>query len=216
MRNLLVFLLFLPHLLSSQQLKLDWEKSLGNDARIHAMIESSNGYIVAVGETSAKTAGGTDGLLIIADHSTGQVIQELRFGGNKDDAFHAVAQTFDGKFLLAGSTASSGKGGDDAWLVSVNMNGRKTWETTFGTEGKDACLKMALLPDGSALLAGYQNNSKAGDIWLAKVNWQQIVWEKTLGMSEFDNLSGLALASDGGIVFCGNTGKKAEKKAEDK
>lgn len=207
--SLLLFQIF-PVLLFGQNLKLDWEKSFGDRAKLNAVMEASNGYVIAVGQTSAKTAGGSDGLLIMADHSTGQILTELRFGGAKDDVFQAAVQTFDGRFLLAGSTASSGKGSDDAWLVLVDETGRKIWETTFGTPGKDACQKMLLLADGSVLLAGIQNGQKAGDVWLAKVEGQQLVWEKNVGAGEFDKLTGLALAADGGFVFCGNTGKKAE------
>jgi Caspase domain len=214
MRNLL-FLLLLPSFLFSQNLKLDWEKTLGSDMKIHAIMEASNGYLMAVGETSSKTSGGSDGLLIVADHSTGQLVTTTRYGGNKDDVLRAVVQTFDGRFLLAGSTASIGKGGDDAWLLLVDENGKKIWETSFGTPGRDECLKMLLLPDGTALMAGRQNNARSGDVWLAKIDGQQIVWEKQLGDSEFETLSGLALATDGGVVFSGNTGRKAEKGSGD-
>ncbi len=167
---------------------MEWEKSFGNDTKIHAVIEATNGYLIAAGETNAKTSGGSDGLLLIADHSTGQVVAELRYGGNKDDAFYAVAQTFDGRFLLAGSTASAGKGGDDAWLLLVDDTGHKIWETTFGTTGRDKCQKILLLPDGAVLLAGQQNGQKNGDLWLAKVVGQQILWEKNIGASEFETL----------------------------
>jgi len=210
MRNLLLLLL-LPCFLVGQNLKLDWEKTMENDIKIHAIVEASNGYLMAVGETSAKTSGGSDGVLLIADHSTGQVVSTVRYGGDKDDVLRAIVQTFDGRFLLAGSTASIGKGGDDAWLLLVDEKGKKIWETSFGTPGRDECLKMRLLPDGTALMAGKQNNQRNGDIWLAKVDGQQLIWEKNLGDSEFETLSGLALATDGGIVFSGNTGKKAEK-----
>ena len=215
MRNLLFFTMLLPAFLFGQNLKTDWEKSFGNDSKIHAVIEASNGYLLGVGETNTKTAGGSDGLLVLVDHSTGQLVSELRYGGNKDDVLRAVVQTFDGRFLLAGSSASSGKGGDDAWLLLVDDKGRKIWETTFGTPGRDECREMLLLPDGSVLLAGVQNAQKSGDVWLAKVDGQQLLWEKNVGASEFENLSALAMAADGGFVFCGNTGKKAEKGSGD-
>lgn len=215
MRALFLFILLLPGIVICQNLKTEWEKPLGNDVKIHAILEATNGYLLAVGETNSNTNGGSDGLLVITDHSTGQVIAELRYGGNRDDVLHAIVQTFDGRFLLSGSTASSGKGGTDAWLLLVDEKGRLIWETTFGTSGRDECWKMLLLPDGSALLAGKQNGQKNGDLWLAKVNAQEIVWEKNIGNAEFETLGGLVMASDGGFVFCGNTGKKADKGSGD-
>jgi len=211
MRLLLLIFLF-PYGLFSQNIKHDWEKTFpgaGNKA-IRATIEATNGYLICVGETTEKSQGGGDGLLLIADHSTGQIIAEKRFGGSKDDVLYAVAQTFEGDFLLAGATASTGKGKEDAWLVLVNERGEKIWETSFGTEGRDECRALLMLPDGSVLLAGSQNGRKNGDIWLAKVVDRKIAWEKNIGTDEFETLSGLVPATDGGFVFCGNTGKKAE------
>ena len=204
-----ISILLLPALnIVAQNLQLDWQKTFDN-SQLHAVIEATNGYLIAVGETSSKTHGGTDGLLLIADHSSGQITAEVRLGGNKDDVLYAAVQTFDGRFLLAGATASSGKGNTDAWLLLVNERGKLEWELTFGTSGKDACRQMLLLPDGSVLLAGYQDGQKNGDIWLAQIKNKELIWEKNLGQSEFETLSGLALATDGGFVFCGNTGKKA-------
>ena len=212
MRVLLFFLLIqIPSFIFSQNLKIEWEKSIDGSSKIHAVVEATNGYLLAVGETSSKTKGGSDGLLIIVDHSSGQIIHELRYGGSKDDVLNGAVQTYDGRFLLAGSTNSSGEGSSDAWVLLVDEKGEMLWEKTFGTKGKDECLAMKLLADGDVLLAGTQNNGKTGDVWLAKLHDQTLVWEKNLGNSEFETLGGLALATDGGYVFCGNTGKKAEK-----
>ena len=215
MRILICLIVLFPVLLFAQPLQKDWEKNIGSNAQFHTVLEATNGYLIGVGETTSKTKGGSDGLLVIADHSTGQLVAEVRLGGAKDDVLYAAIQTYDGQFLLAGTTASIGKGDKDAWLVLVNERGQKIWETTFGTPGADECRKMLLLPDGTTLLAGYQNGQKSGDIWLAKVAARQIVWETNLGASEFETLSGLAATSDGGFVFSGNTGKKGGTGAGD-
>jgi Caspase domain len=215
MRCLLLYCLLLSTTTFAQNLKTDWDKLLGSDVKIHAVMEATNGYLLAVGRTSSKTAGGTDGLLVLVDHSTGQIVTETRFGGAKDDVLYAAVQTFDGQFLLAGATASTGNGADDAWLVMVDAQGKKQWETTFGTPGRDVCRQLVQLPDGSVVLAGYQNTQKNGDVWLAKVDGQKLVWEKNVGNGTFDNLCGLVATADGGFVFSGNTGKKAERGSGD-
>ncbi|MBL7796563.1 MAG: caspase family protein [Saprospiraceae bacterium] len=215
MRLLAFTLFFVPVMLSAQPLRQDWQQTPAGNTTLHAVREATNGYIIAVGETTSKTNGGSDGLLLIADHSTGQLVTELRLGGSKDDVLYAAVQTFDGRFLLAGATESAGKGDKDAWLVLVDERGRKVWETTLGTPGRDECREMLLLADGAVLLAGIQNDKKSGDIWLAKMDGKKVLWEKTLGAGEFETISGLALATDGGFVFCGNTAKKAGTGAGD-
>lgn len=109
----------------------------------------------------------SDGFFVITDHSTGQIVTEARFGGSKDDAFRAVAQTFDGHFLLAGTTASKGQGGTDAWLVEVDERGRTIREAVFGTPGRDAA-KCCCCRDGAVYSAGYKDGQKDGDVWLLK------------------------------------------------
>jgi len=215
MRLLVFIIFFLPFLIRAQPLRQDWHQTPAGNAVLHDALEATNGYIIAVGETTSKTSGGSDGLLLIADHSTGQLVTELRLGGSKDDVLYAAVQTFDGRFLLAGATESSGKGDKDAWIVLVDERGRKVWETTFGTPNRDECREMLLLPDGTVLLAGMQNDKKSGDIWLAKLDGKRMLWEKSIGAGEFETISGLALATDGGFVFCGNTAKKAGTGAGD-
>lgn len=195
---------------TAQNLTQEWAKTFPNagEKTFHALIEGTNGYLVAVGESKG------DGLITIADHSTGLPLPEKRFGGPKGDALWAVAQTFEGHFLLAGTTASGKQGGDDAWLIEVDERGEEISQTTFGTPGDDECRKIVLLPDGSALLAGYRNGQKNNDIWLFKVEKKDgawtMVWEKQLGTNAFKTLTGLVATIDGGVVFCGNTAKGAE------
>ncbi len=214
--RLLLFFLLLPAVFWAQNLQTDWQKTLGHsgDITIHQMVEATNGYLLAVGETRSSTQGGTDGWLLIADYSTGQVIAEKRFGGKKDDVLYAVTQTFEGNFLLAGATSSMGKGKSDAWLLLVNDRGELLHESLSGTIGRDEYRHIIQEPDGSIVLAGFNNDGESGDIWLSKMQDDSVRWQKNLGSSEFETLSGFVTASDGGFVFCGNTGKKAENGSE--
>ena len=211
MRSLLFILLF-PAFCFAQNMQTDWQKMFGHDGDnvVHQVIEATNGYLVAVGQTSASTQGGSDGWLLITDHSTGQVLFERRFGGKKDDVLYSVAQTFEGNFLLAGATASQGKGKSDGWLLLVSDRGELIHETVQGTPGRDEYRNVLVQPDGSVVLAGRNNDGGSGDVWISKMQNDSLRWEKNLGNSEFETLSGFVATTDGGFVFCGNTGKKAE------
>ncbi|MBL7780166.1 MAG: caspase family protein [Saprospiraceae bacterium] len=208
----LLFIWLFPACCFAQNMQTDWQKMPGRagDQTISQVIEATNGNLVAVGQTTSSTAGGSDGWLLVSDHSTGQVLFEKRFGGKKDDVLYSVAQTFEGNFLLAGATASQGKGKTDGWLLLVNDRGDILRETVQGTPGRDEYRFVLLQPDGSVLLAGQSNDGDTGDVWLSKMRNDSLQWEKNLGSAEFNNLSGLVSTPDGGLVFCGNTGKKAE------
>lgn len=212
MRTLSFFLLLFPVLLSAQNLSQGWKEEFaphGTEA-FQSAIAATNGYLFSVGASNAKTQGGSDGYLRVLDPSTGQMRFEKLYGYKEDDVFYNVAQTYNGHFLLAGATTASGKNGQDAWIVAVNERGEKIKELRFGGVGNDAFRFIITSPDGSALLAGYKNDKKNGDVWLAKMEADTLVWETQLGKDEFANISGIVRASDGGFVFCGNTAGKAK------
>ncbi len=213
MRILCFFPMLFPALLLGQNVmnqgwKVDF--SLHGEAAFKTAIEATNGYIVSVGATHYKTQGGTDGYVRMQDPSTGQTRFEKWFGGKEDDAFYGVAQTYNGLFLLAGATTTVGKNGKDAWIVVINEKGEKIKEMRFGAGGNDACRIILTSPDGSALLAGYKNDKKSGDVWLAKLEGDSLSWEAELGRNEYENIAGIVRATDGGFVFCGNTAGKAK------
>ncbi len=184
-----------------------WEETYGgkSDEFIHQTIEATNGYLIAVGETSSQTEGGTDGLLIITDFSTGQEIAYQQLGGRKDDALHAIVQLFDGHFLLAGATESSGAGKSDGWLIKIDERGEVLWEKTFGGDGPDAFRYALATPDGGVVLAGEKDKQKDGDIWLCKLQEQSLAWESQIGRGHYEAVKGMALAQDQGVVLTGNT-----------
>jgi hypothetical protein len=209
----------------AQDLRLDWNKVYGGGIGkeiFFRCLEATNGNLFAVGESNSKTAGGKDAYLVITDFSTGNVIKELRFGGAKDDVFYDVAQTFEGNFLLAGYTESQGKGGKDAWMVLVDINGAKLGEWTYGDTGADEFSHIAITDNGSIAFSGIKNGQKDGDVWVG--NWQsgKIINEGLVGIGEFGAASGLAVSGTdlvltgnvkkGGDVFLLKTSLKGEKR----
>ena len=156
----------------AQDIKPVWSKTFGGGGDLfQRVIEAGNGSVIAVGERSAQTLGGKDGLVVILNYSTGAVVKEVRFGGVKDDVIYDIATTPQGFFLLAGYTESIGKGGHDGWLLLIDEKGRKIDEKSIGGVGKDELRQIEILPDGSAMvLAGFKNDQKDGDAWLLKLS----------------------------------------------
>ncbi len=212
MRISLLILTLFPALLFGQNFQQGWKTAFSphGETAFQSAIAATNGYLVSVGATNTKSQGGTDGYLRMLDPTTGQVRFEKLIGGKEDDAFYSIAQTYHGRFLLAGSTTTGGKNGKDAWVVIANDRGEKIKELRFGGAGDDVCRFVIALPDGSALLAGYQEDKKNGDVWLAKLDGDTLAWQTRMGRGEFASISGIVRAGDGGFVFCGNTAGKAK------
>ncbi|MEM9922072.1 MAG: hypothetical protein AAF990_28465, partial [Bacteroidota bacterium] len=182
-----------PNIGVAQTMNLSWQKTFdgkGNE-QFNDLIEATNGNLVAVGKSSSQSAGGDDGYLVFADFSTGANILERRFGGKKNEEFKAVVQTFDGGFVLAGSTESNTVGKKDAWLMKVDEYGTLLWEKSFGSKGSDSWECLSIQSDGSLVAAGYWD----GNVRVAKLVGQEIEWETIIGKGKYDNLTGMAMAA---------------------
>lgn len=61
-----------------------------------------------------------------------QITFQKAFGGTAIDFGKSVRQTSDGGYILAGTTTSSGSGGQDILVIKTNAAGDTTWTRTFG------------------------------------------------------------------------------------
>lgn len=210
--SIIILCLSFPLLIGAQPNTPDWEHRFGGAAEdvFYQVIEASNGYIVAVGETQSDTHGKSDGLLVILDHSTGRIMAEKKLGGPKADGLRAVAQLPDGHFMLVGYTESIGMGKSDAWLVKVDENGNLKWESTFGGSDEDLFSHLIVLPDRTLVGLGRRDNANNGDIWLAQIKEQTLHHEQQLGNGEYDKIRGAVLSLDGQIAIAGNTGSSSK------
>ena len=145
----------------------------------------------------------------VADAGAGETpAWDRMFGGVQDDKAYAVLQTPDGGFMVAGSTASRGAGGHDAWVLRLDAGGALAWEKTFGGPKTDEAYAIAATPDGGFILAGATESSGAGlrDGWLVKIDGEgTAAWEKTFGGPFWDELRSVQPSSDGGYVAAGST-----------
>ncbi len=217
MKRALTILCFLPIFLQAQMPNIVWNRTYGGGSEeiIHALAEAGNGYLLAVGETQSKTNGGKDGLLLMIDFSTGEPRVEKNIGGKKDDVFKSIVQTYDGHFLIAGYTESSGSGKKDAWLVKVDDEGEVIWDITFGGTKDDEFREMVILDDESIVLCGYKDDKKEGDVWVVRMLGQEKIYDKTYGRKEYASLEGMSKTKDGGVVLVGNTEGSSKRRIGD-
>jgi len=97
-----------------------WSRVFGgpeSDEGLSVQQTSDHGYIVA-GWTFSYGAGERDVWLIRTD-SDGHELWNTTFGASGWEEGHAVQQTSDGGYIIAGSTHSYGAGETDMWLVKA-------------------------------------------------------------------------------------------------
>ena len=211
--NLSILLISSAGILMGQTLQTTWEKSFGNGGKetFHQIIQSTNGLLVAVGETTGQSIGGSDGLLTIIDYSTGNEILKKPLGSKKDDGFRGVVQTYDGHFILVGYTEGKGQGKSDAWVVKIDPKGNVIWDKVFGSAEKDSWESVAINQAGKITLAGQSKDR----IWIADLEGDNLANEKMIGQGVFASLEGMVATPENGIVMVGNTRKSKKRPSGD-
>ena len=209
-----------------------WDVSFGgsgDDGPVSLQPASSGRWLLA-GTSSSPTSGnkaspgfgGRDYWLVEFDAQGGK-LKEVSFGGEDRDIPFSLQPTFDEGWLLAGvsrsiasgNKESDGFGGADFWLVKVDAQGSKLWDSSFGKSGEDHLVSLKSTSDGCWVLAGSLNSHRSGDYWLIKADSQGgTLWEATFGGTNTDSPTSLQATPDGGWLLGGNSDSPASGNKE--
>jgi predicted secreted protein len=130
------------------------------------------------------------------------------YGGSQFDRATSIEQTSDGKYIVAGSSASSGGGDQDLWVAKLDFSGNVEWQKTYGGSKDDVASSIQPTTDGGYIVAGNTASFGAGgkDVWVLKLNSSGgVQWQKTYGGSKDDVASSIQLTADGGYIVAGST-----------
>ncbi|PSR54000.1 hypothetical protein AHMF7605_10950 [Adhaeribacter arboris] len=176
---------------------------------------------------------------IIKLDATGKKEWDKTIGGSSFDFLRTIKQTHDDGYLLGGYSYSSSsvnktgsnKGFADYWIVKINSRGLIVWNKTIGGSSEDVLQSLELTKDGGFILGGTSSSPVSGDktqackgetdYWLVKMNnLGDIVWDKTIGGNNKDNLRSVKQTSDGGFILggyskSGVSGNKTESSNKD-
>ena len=213
-----------------------WEKSFGFSGHDHSydILQTQDGGFFFVGFldiTSAKADGYTEKGNSLTRHGVGEfwgtkidgdgaIEWRKYYGGTNNDRAHAVVQSDDGGFVMAGFSESddfdisNSRGSYDFWVLKVDDKGDLLWERSFGGTGIEISQDIAKTDDGGYVITGntfsndtdVSKNNGESDIWLIKIDDNgNLIWEKTYGGLQFDAAESVSLSSDGGFILSGNS-----------
>lgn len=146
---------------------LQWQNGYGHTGDEYAtdVLQGADGgylFIAAsnsIGGQVTQNAGNYDFWLGRANPN-GVLIGETSYGGSGDDIPHALQQTIDGGFAIAGYTVSDNGsitaplGGSDQWVVKTSDTGVLQWQRTLGGSDDEVAHAVLATDDGGYLLAG--------------------------------------------------------------
>ena len=101
-----------------------WSRTYGGTRwdYARAIVPTFDGGYVVAGYTASFGAGADDAWVLKLDGS-GNVVWQKTYGGSYADWAYAIAPTFDGGYVVAGSTWSFGAGSYDAWVLKLEADG---------------------------------------------------------------------------------------------
>ncbi|HOO53665.1 MAG TPA: hypothetical protein PLY09_00055 [Methanothrix sp.] len=193
-----------------------WMKTFGGpgDDWGAAVVETKDGGYAAVGVTTSRGSGGSDGWILKTD-SDGNLEWDVAIGGSKNDGLSSIMETENG-YLVAGTTESFGAGGKDVWLAKTDDGGNREWEKTFGKDG-DEMGNFVLEINGGYVVIGVTKSEGSGgrDLWLARTDSEgEKVWENTFGGPGDDGGWAALETRDGDLLVVGYTESQGRGKQD--
>lgn len=194
-------------------LKLDnagdtlWTKSYGTNNQVYCINakETRDKGFVLVGNVG-DASGGNNDILIVKTDSNGNVNWSKIYIGSRNDEATSIKQTYDGGYIISGTTYSNSKGIPDMLLMKIDTNGIVEWSNCFGGKGYSHGEDVLQTKDGGFLLAGY-TQAFGDEAYLLKTNKSgSMIWSKTFG-KDFGTEAFFSMEQtfDGSIVLVGIT-----------
>ncbi|HYV94588.1 MAG TPA: T9SS type A sorting domain-containing protein [Chitinophagales bacterium] len=150
--------------------------------KAYSIVQTSDAGYAMVGEGAYSSTAPSNVYAVKLD-STGNVTWRKSFGGSGSDIGYSIRQLSDGRYIIAGFTASSdgditnNHGVNDFWIFALDASGNLQWQKSFGGTGSDVGNSIQQTSDGGFALAGYSEsndgdvsgNHGARDYWVMKL-----------------------------------------------
>lgn len=228
MHILTTFILFIlaPTVLA-QSPPIEWERSYGGSLleEFGSIRQTSDGGYILTGESTSSDNdltenNGLHDLWLLKIDGSGGLVWQKSFGGTQMEKAHAVEETSDGGFIVAGESSSNdgdvtnNNGDRDFWILKVNSAGALLWQKSYGGSNWESAQSIQQTVDGGYIVAGESasndgfvtGNQGDMDFWVVKLDsLGNLSWQKSFGGSSWDSAEAVQLTADGGYIVAGSS-----------
>jgi hypothetical protein len=192
---------------------IEWNTTYGTPSfeSPHYIIRTENGFLIT-GRTNHYGEGDMDLLLLEIDQK-GALLWNRTIGGDGDEWMWDIEKTSEGGYALGGRTNSYGSGGNDYWLMKIDVEGNLEWNTTLGGVEDERARSLVISDDGGYLLNGWSSSYTHGliDFWLVKTDQNGLpLWNHSYGFVEGERGIALMKTEEGGYLLGGNSNTFSE------
>lgn len=162
--------------------------------------------------------------VLITQAQNSGIIWQKTIGGSNSDMLSAIIETSDDGYLVGGSSDSdisgekseNSKGGMDYWILKLDTTGTIIWQKTYGGSADEKLSSVEQTSDGGYIIGGTSSSGISGDktedsrgkadYWVLKLDLNgNIVWQKSYGGNEYDDLVSIVETNDGGYLVAGQS-----------
>jgi len=133
--------------------------------------------------------------------------QQYDYGFGDDDRAHAVWQTSDGGYIVAGQTwlMHGAFGNYDMYIIKTDMNGNVQWKKVFfrENEGGDVALAVQQLSDGGYIIGGFTQSSEWASYIIRTDNLGNALWSNIYPGAWQSECYDIQSTPDGGFIYTG-------------
>lgn len=147
-----------------------WSRAYGEDADDEArgVVQTADGGFAVTGFTRGYDSQNSN-VLLLKVSAQGELEWMRTYGGAAAERGQSVA-LHEGGFLVAGVTASWGKGGADAYLLATDDAGQPLWLRTLGGSGNDEAAAVLTTETGVWLAGRLVTDAGDEDALLARLD----------------------------------------------
>jgi hypothetical protein len=186
-----------------------WTRTFGgvNIDECYSIEETNDGGFIIAGHTLSFGTGSSDAFLI-KTNSNGYPLWIKALGGTGFESAYSIQETYDGGYIVTGSTSSFGAGSADVYLIKTDSVGDTLWTKTFGGIDDEVGNYVRQTDDGGYIIAGNTISFGAGnaDVYIIKTDaFGNLSWSKTFGGNSEDVGYSIEQTTDAGYIIAGTT-----------
>tara|TARA_R110001592_G_scaffold237306_8_gene496291 strand:- start:42020 stop:43507 length:1488 start_codon:yes stop_codon:yes gene_type:complete len=172
-------------------------------------IITANGDVVMVGVNRTES-GDRDAWYVVKTDAQGKLIWEKTLDGiENENGCRSIIETPEGDYVLVGEQEVAEKQ-YDIWVVKLNSDGDRLWDTTYGGEFTDFSPEINLAPDGHLGMAfDYLQSSKSESRAIRYIKMNRFTTEVMTDVAILDFNEGSVLTKPlydeyGNVIIAGN------------
>ncbi len=199
---------------------IQWIKSLGGtEAEIANDVKQTTdgGFVIAGwslsndGDVSFNQ--GNHDYWVIKLNSVGNIQWQHSYGGTGEDDATSIIETTNNNYFVVGYSESNdgdvtgNHGSYDIWVIKIDSIGNLLWQKCFGDNTWDIAMEVNQTNDDGLIIAGYsQSLNGDNDYLILKTDsLGNLIWQKILGGTYFDEAFSIEQTQDGSYIVGGSS-----------